>query len=347
MTMTPIITIAIPVYNVERYVEKSLLSALNQDFSKPYEILIVDDCGIDNSMAIVQDVIRKHSRANIVRIIKHPQNKGLGEARNTAVDNACGKYLFFLDSDDWMESDALSTLYPIAEDTSADYVVGSINTFVEATGENSLTVFPDKIIEHPSAGVYMNTHHINMNIHLWNKLWRMSFVRKNDLRCVHRIIEDGMWDFNARVLANKIVLCSKVTINYNMRENSIMSNIQNKKGTDESAFVFTDIVRQMRQQIQEKYYNVPDIYDLYYTRVCSSLGSLKQSTYTPAQLEFINTQIKGYNRVAPSFWKLKNQQSRYLYVTCYNDDSYERFVKVNEFLNTIVGRILRKILYYI
>lgn len=89
------ITIGIPVYHVEKYIEKSLKSALNQDFKLPYEIIVVDDRGTDGSMELVKQIVESHERGEIVRIIRHEENKGLGEARNTIIRNAKGKYLFF------------------------------------------------------------------------------------------------------------------------------------------------------------------------------------------------------------------------------------------------------------
>ena len=101
------ITIAFPVYNVAAYVERSLCSALEQTFPLPYEVLVIDDKGSDGSMAIVSRMQQEHPQGSRIRIIEHKQNKGLGEASNTAIDNARGKYLLFLDSDDRLAPDAL------------------------------------------------------------------------------------------------------------------------------------------------------------------------------------------------------------------------------------------------
>lgn len=128
------ITIGMPVYHVEKYVRKSLLSALDQDFTLPYEILIVDDCGTDRSMDIVHEVISQHPSGDKVRIIRHDKNLGLGEARNTIIRNAKGKYLFFLDSDDWIFSNSLSVLYAKAEETQAEVTCGSSIKEYENTG---------------------------------------------------------------------------------------------------------------------------------------------------------------------------------------------------------------------
>ena len=89
------VTIGFPVYNVEKYVYKSLESILAQDFDD-YEVIVVDDCGTDRSMETILELKETHSKGNHVRIIKHEQNKGLAEARNTAIKNARSKYIFFL-----------------------------------------------------------------------------------------------------------------------------------------------------------------------------------------------------------------------------------------------------------
>ena len=88
------ITIAIPVYNVEKYVENSILSALNQTYDD-IEFLIIDDKGSDASMEIVKRIQSTHPRGNSIRIIDHGVNRGLATARNTAIDNAKGDFLFF------------------------------------------------------------------------------------------------------------------------------------------------------------------------------------------------------------------------------------------------------------
>ena len=90
------ITVGFPVYNVEDYVYNSLLSVLNQDFDS-YEVVVVDDCGSDKSMDIIRNLISTHPCGRKVRIIKHSQNKGLAEARNTTIKNAMSKYIFFLE----------------------------------------------------------------------------------------------------------------------------------------------------------------------------------------------------------------------------------------------------------
>ena len=130
----PLVTIGIPVYNVEPYIEKCLLSVLNQTYQN-LEILVVDDLGTDNSMEIVNEIQQSHPLGNCINIIRHPENRGLGEARNTAIENAKGQYLCFVDSDDYIEPKTIEILLKEAEDNDTDAVFASSRKIVYGTDE--------------------------------------------------------------------------------------------------------------------------------------------------------------------------------------------------------------------
>ena len=91
------ISIIIPIYNVAPYVERCLYSALNQSY-EDIELVLVDDCGTDNSMNIVSEVVEKYVGNKKILLFKHEHNLGLSAARNTGIKNATGDYLLFLDS---------------------------------------------------------------------------------------------------------------------------------------------------------------------------------------------------------------------------------------------------------
>lgn len=93
------ISIIIPFYNVEKYLEECLLSVMSQTFTD-YECILVDDCGTDNSLKIAERLIAEYKGSSSFRIIRHDCNKGVSAARNTGVNAAKGDFLFFLDSDD-------------------------------------------------------------------------------------------------------------------------------------------------------------------------------------------------------------------------------------------------------
>lgn len=116
------VSILVPIYNVELYIERCACSLFEQTFTD-VEYIFVDDCSPDNSISILEEVICRYPDIKDVRVIKHPRNQGLAVARNTAVKNATGTYLLHVDSDDYLEKDAVQLLYEKAIATNADVVI--------------------------------------------------------------------------------------------------------------------------------------------------------------------------------------------------------------------------------
>ena len=215
------VTLSMPIYNVAPYVERALLSALNQTFES-IEFLLVDDRGTDNSMDIVRRIIKDHPRGKDVRIIEHPHNIGLGATRNTAIDNAQGEYLFFMDSDDEITPDCIQVLYDKMMEEKVDFVVGSIIE-VSVSGEQIRRIFNDIT----SVGrmclaeyVYMEKH--TFPVMTWNKLYDLSFIKNNDIYCYPKHLNEDMI-FNLKVVhcANSFSIVSIPTIFYYRRVTSI------------------------------------------------------------------------------------------------------------------------------
>lgn len=115
------ISVCIPVYKVEKYITQCLKSILSQTFINKAEIILVNDCTPDNSIAVAEKVISDFpSVKKRCRIINHKENRGLAAARNTGLDNANGKYIICIDSDDWIEPTYLEELLSAAEKNNAD-----------------------------------------------------------------------------------------------------------------------------------------------------------------------------------------------------------------------------------
>ena len=105
----PLVSIVVPVYNVESYIEECLQSVCSQTYEN-LEIICVDDVGNDRSMDVVRSFAVKDCR---IKIIEHDKNKGLAEARNTGLEHVSGDYVFFLDSDDWLSIEVTADGYEI------------------------------------------------------------------------------------------------------------------------------------------------------------------------------------------------------------------------------------------
>ena len=223
----PLVSIGIPVYNVEPYIKKCLLSVLNQTY--PYmEVLVVDDCGTDDSIKIVEALARSHPKGSMIKVIRQPRNKGVGEARNTAIDNAQGKYLYFIDSDDFIEPGTIEMLVREGEANGTDAVLASSRKLVYDTNKEVPTfTFASREVltgKDVFANYLCQDLRWHVGINAWNILFRLDFLQKNDLRFAARKDEDALFlsDFYSEI--ERAVLLPDITYNYVLRPGSIMGN---------------------------------------------------------------------------------------------------------------------------
>ena len=228
----PLVSIGIPVYNVEPYIEKCLSSALSQSYEN-LEILVVDDCGSDNSMAIVSGLIQTHSRGDIVRIINHKQNKGIGEARNSIIEECRGKYVYFIDSDDFIDNNAIDLLCAQAEKYETDVAIASHRKVALNTGEELPTYqyksFQRFYGEDAFANYVCSDLRWHVAIVVWNILFSVDFLRTNNLLFAGRKDEDALFlsDYYSEV--KSAVIMPDVTYNYVARPDSIMGYMARKE----------------------------------------------------------------------------------------------------------------------
>lgn len=223
----PLVTIGIPIYNVEPYLEKSLLSVLNQTYQN-LEILTIDDCGKDNSMSIIYNLQKTHPFGHLIKVIKHKQNMGQGEGRNTIIQQALGKYIYFMDSDDYIEPQTIEIMQKEAETNKTDVVIASAQTISFKTGEiKPAFTYPARLVltgEDVFPNFVCQDLHWHVGIVSWNILFCTSFLRRNNLRFSVRKDEDALFlsDFYSEV--KRAVLLPNITYNYVVRSGSTMGN---------------------------------------------------------------------------------------------------------------------------
>lgn len=229
------VTIGIPVYNAQEYIERCLISVFQQTFSD-LEILLIDDCGTDSSIEKAKALIKENPNGGKVRIIHHDHNKGVAEARNTILDMALGKYLFFMDSDDRISEDAIEKLYSKAVATNAETVWGSFLDVEFETDKilpsiNGLGQYPDlELFGKDELAKYANQDlHEHLQQSIWNILYRADFIRNNGLRFKqHGSFDDGIFQAEMQPLVCRAVLMSDVTYYYYHRPNSLTHVIDRK-----------------------------------------------------------------------------------------------------------------------
>lgn len=226
------VSIIIPVYEVETYIEECLNSVITQCYESNIECVLVDDCGKDKSIEIAKEIIEKCSKKIEFKILRHEFNKGLSAARNTGFEGSSGDYVFFLDSDDRLYPNAISSLVEAQQRTGAVVTMGNWNIIEYETGEIISTL----------GGVYKNEfvfddlHAILSmpSIHgvTPNKLISRDFWIKNELYQTPGLLyEDNLWTFKVltRITEGyKFCITPSITYVYNMREGSIMHSLNLK-----------------------------------------------------------------------------------------------------------------------
>lgn len=202
MMLYPLISIIIPVYNVERWIKESLNSALEQTYPN-IEYLIIDDCGNDDSIKIIEEII-KCNKGKKLRLIKHSVNKGLSEARNTGLKAALGDYVFFMDSDDQITNNCIEKHFTAIKVNNADFTDANVD--IVGKGHNNFSTYiQEECIEKDILMQYF----INLHICGWNKLISRRFLLDNNLFFRKGMLyEDMLWTYQLCKAAKKIYDCS-------------------------------------------------------------------------------------------------------------------------------------------
>lgn len=223
----PKISLVIPVYNGERYLDACLKSVVAQSLDR-LEVILVNDGSTDSSGQIMKEYVRMYPNCTYIK----QENRGLSEARNTGLQYAHGKYIAFLDGDDLLPQDALRNLYRKAEETRAEMVAGNVATFGEKEStkdysrrnkDTRFTVSGEAFL----AEAIANHHYVPM---VYNFLYRRSFIEQHGLRFEPGILyEDELWTPIALTKAKRVASISSITYLYRKHEASIMSSSKAEK----------------------------------------------------------------------------------------------------------------------
>ena len=225
MNNNPLVSILVPVYNVEKYIERCARSVFEQTYEN-LEFIFVDDCTPDNSIAILKKIISDYpNREPCIRIFKHEHNRGLTAVRNTLVAAAKGEFIVHVDSDDWMERNDVELLMKRQQETNADIVTGAAYSHYE-----------DRIEEYPNGGWNKDKqqllegllgHYISTT--LWRRLIRISLYRRNDIKAIEGLCSGEDFQVLPRLVyySSKVSGISNLIYHYNQtNENSCVTRLK-------------------------------------------------------------------------------------------------------------------------
>lgn len=242
----PLVSVIIPVYNVEQYLRQCLDSVVNQTL-KDIEIICVNDSSTDNSLAILNEYAARDSR---IKVITQP-NGGAGAARNNGLSASTGKYLSFLDSDDFFEPDMLELAYEKAEEDKADFVVFQSDQYYTDDDKFVQVAWTLREKEIPP---YTPFSHRQMTDNIfkvfvgwaWDKLYNREFVERNHLLFQEqRTSNDMLFVFSAVAIAKRITVVKKILAHQRRDAKDSLS-----KTRENSWYCFYDALLALRERLK-------------------------------------------------------------------------------------------------
>jgi len=219
--MKPLISIIVPIYNVEQYLNRCIESIVNQTY-KNLEIILIDDGSIDHCPQICDEWQKKDNRI----IVIHSKNKGAGNARNIGLKIAKGSFISFVDSDDLICIDFIEYLYSLFV-SDIDIVECDFIHFVDEVHFYK----KDKYINKEYNMVEAMKHHINDKIFkqvIWNKLYRKKIIESIYFP-IGKQIDDEFWTYKIIANANRLIHSTKIGYAYRQQEQSVMHLLNAEK----------------------------------------------------------------------------------------------------------------------
>ena len=235
------ISIIIPVYKVKQYIQRCLESVIYQDFNDvDIECIIVNDCTPDDSMVIVHHIISNYHGLIRFEIVEHKINRGVSAARNTGLSQATGDYVFFIDSDDYLQQDCFRLIIEyLKKFPESDMIVGNVK---QCNGDDILLQKMDKPLYIDDRSILfqrMLRHQIYL--YPWNKLIRRNLLVDNCICFEEGIIyEDVVWSYELFSCLSSILLLPQITYIY---ENNPLSIVNTTFTNEKADFVLRSYAR--------------------------------------------------------------------------------------------------------
>ncbi len=224
---SPLISVIVPIYNVEKYLPRCIDSLTNQSYSN-LEIILVDDGSPDNCPQICDGYAQKDRRIQVI----HKKNGGLSDARNTGFNHSSGEYVAFIDSDDYVHPQMLEILYRLLQEEHSEIAVCNFQPFTEESPECH---FEDIQIETLSgvdaAQRLYKKKYATQSVVAWDKLYQRHILTGNPFQ-VGKFNEDEFFSYKALLKASKVTFTTQKLYYYLIRTTGISQAITNPKSLD-------------------------------------------------------------------------------------------------------------------
>lgn len=307
--MKPLLTVVIPVYNVERYLKRCIESVLAQEW-KDYEIILVDDGSTDHSPQICDDYVKAYDFISVI----HKENGGLSEARNTGISHVKGEYVYFPDSDDWIEPDAFMALAEVLESQKFDII--SFNREFVKGEEDAIVSEPEvtQVFEGKDAFVQCLKHSYITGF-ANDKIYRKSlFIDNNILFPKGKYYEDLGTNYKLFLSAKKVYATNQKYYHYLIdNPDSITQSWNEKKFSDMFGFYkdifYSDFVR---SQLNQEELQISQLY--YVNGLIHLLASLYKSKLDKKYIDITDEVKQELLKNSVSLSQMKDQPNKLKYV---------------------------------
>lgn len=284
------LSIIVPVYGVEKYIDKCLDSLVKQSL-KEIEIIVVNDGTKDNSQKIIDKYVKKYPD-KIKSYIK--ENGGQGSARNYGLKKATGEYIGYVDSDDFVEKDMYKKLYNKAKENNYDIVVcGNYNVSEDYQNKN--------------IDAFINNYNTDLEniffgkMAVWNKIYKRDILIKNKLEFKEKVwYEDLAFTLKAIMNSNTFAFIDEPLYDYLIREGSTMNN-SNVQRNLEILDAFNDILSYIQHNKKEEYFSKIEFLAIDHIYISAIVRVLKAEADDKVKRETINKLIDYMNKKFPNY----------------------------------------------
>ena len=284
------LSIIVPVYGVEKYIDKCLNSLVKQSL-KEIEIIVVNDGTKDNSQKIIDKYVKKYPD-KIKSYIK--ENGGQGSARNYGLKKATGEYIGYVDSDDFVEKDMYKKLYNKAKENNYDIVVcGNFNVSEDYQNKN--------------IDAFINNYNTDLEniffgkMAVWNKIYKRDILIKNKLEFKEKVwYEDLAFTLKAIMNSNTFAFIDEPLYDYLIREGSTMNN-SNVQRNLEILDAFNDILSYIQHNKKEEYFSKIEFLAIDHIYISAIVRVLKAEADDKVKRETINKLLDYMNKKFPNY----------------------------------------------
>lgn len=287
------VSIIVPIYNAEKYIKKCIDSLLNQT-KQELEFILINDGSTDNTDKIIREYKDKR-----IKYFKN-ENQGIGKTRNFGIDKATGRYIMFVDSDDYLDKNATKLLFDKAFSNNLDLVICDFYKVINGKK------IEEKLIDFKPTSLKNMPHLINeINFSPWNKIYKTEFIKKNNLRFVENLkYEDTPFVCKAMKEANRIGKVNKF-LNYYIIHGNSETTVR-----DERIFDIIKIIDIVRTEFKEEKYIKENLNQLTVRMITNYTIQQRVQKNINTGMKFIDEAFAYLKKEVPDYKDNKYYQTR-------------------------------------